>query len=131
MNFGSSGPRIGSAVAGAQAGANADITSLSGLTTPLSVPQGGQGAANVTAITNTYAILTTDLAVNATSGTFTATLPTAVGLTGRVFQIKNSGTGTVTVATTSSQTIDGAATVDLAQYENLTVQSNNANWIIL
>lgn len=37
--------RFGSAAAGA----NADITSLSGLTTPLSVPQGGTGKATITA----------------------------------------------------------------------------------
>lgn len=36
------------ALSAAQLGANSDITSLSGLTTPLSVPQGGTGAASFT-----------------------------------------------------------------------------------
>jgi hypothetical protein len=60
-------------------------------------------------------------------------LPSAVGLTGIVYNVKNSGTGTITIATTSSQTIDANASgaLTLIQYENLTIQSNGANWIIL
>lgn len=38
------------ALAAASSGANSDITSLSGLTTPLSVPQGGTGAATLTGL---------------------------------------------------------------------------------
>ena len=37
------------AITAAKSGANSDITSLTGLTTPLSVPQGGTGAATFTA----------------------------------------------------------------------------------
>lgn len=85
-----------------------------------------------TAKSGTYAIATTDYTIDCTSGTFTATLPTAVGVAGKVYHIKNSGTGTITVATTSSQTIDGATTQVLSdQYTTLTVQSTGANWIIL
>jgi len=40
---------IGTIASKANAGANSDITSLSGLTTPLSVPQGGTGASTLTA----------------------------------------------------------------------------------
>lgn len=62
----------------------------------------------------------------------TATLPTAVGILGRVYTIKLSASGTATVATTSSQTIDGATTYSLsAQYKYVTVQSDNANWQII
>ena len=79
----------------------------------------------------TYAIKTSDYLVNCTSGTFTATLPTAVGCTGKIYIIKNSGAGAVTVATTSSQTIDGATTYSLGtQYKYVQVVSNGANWII-
>ena len=69
--------------------------------------------------------------VNITSGTFTVTLPTAVGIVGYQFVIKNSGSGTVTLATTSSQTIDGASTQTITQYQSLTVVSNGANWILI
>lgn len=85
-----------------------------------------------TAKTATYTILNTDNTVDATSGTFTATLPTAVGVSGKIYTIKNSGAGVITVATTSSQTIDGSTTYSLAtQYKYVTVQSNGANWIVI
>lgn len=80
----------------------------------------------------TYAIKTSDYLLNCTSGTFTATLPTAVGCTGKNYVLKNSGTGTITIATTSSQTIDGATTYSLnAQYKYVHVVSNGANWIVI
>lgn len=74
----------------------------------------------------------TDHVVNCTANTFTVTLPTAVGVTGRRYQIKNSGTGTITIACNGTQTIDGAATKSLAtQYSSISVVSNGANWIIV
>ena len=52
-------------------------------------------------------------------------------LSGKVYIIKNSGSGAITVATTSSQTIDGSTTYSLAtQYKYVQVMSNGANWII-
>jgi len=63
------------------------------------------------AVTTTYTITAADYMVDATSGTFNITLPTAVGVAGKIFEVKNSGAGTITVDTTSSQTIDGAATI--------------------
>ena len=82
------------------------------------------------AVSATYAIKTSDYLLDFTSGTFTATLPTAVGCTGKTYVLKNSGTGIVTIATTSSQTIDGATPVILTtQYSTITVVSNGTNWI--
>jgi len=85
--------------------------------------------------TANYTLTTSDYTVDCTSGTFTITLPTAVGTSGygQIFNIKNSGTGIITINTTSSQTIDGQASgaITLNQYDNLMVQSNNTNWIIL
>lgn len=78
----------------------------------------------------TYAIKTSDYLVDFTSGTFPATLPTAVGCTGKTYVLKNSGTGVITIGTTSSQTIDGSTTASLGtQYATITVVSNGANWI--
>ncbi len=83
-----------------------------------------------TAKTSSYSILTTDDVIDCISGTFTVTLPTSVGVTGRIYRIKNSGTGVITITTTSSQTIDGATTSSLAtQWTKLTVISNGSNWI--
>jgi hypothetical protein len=83
------------------------------------------------AITALRTLDATDYQVDCTANTFTVTLPTAVGITGRVYSIKNSGTGVITVATTSSQTIDGITTQTLNQYDNIVVMSNGANYIIL
>lgn len=85
------------------------------------------------AVENTYAVTATDYTMDCSGGTFTVTLPTAVNIVGRIYVIKNSSSGTtITVATTSSQTIDGATTYSLpTQYSRVTVQSNGANWIIL
>lgn len=84
-----------------------------------------------TSKTTTYSIGANDHIVNCTSGTFTTTLPTAVGVTGKVYNIKNSGTGVITVDTTSSQTIDGSTTYSLGQYDSIQLCSDGSNWIIL
>jgi hypothetical protein len=83
--------------------------------------------------TAAYSILSTDDTIDFTgTTTATATLLTAVGFTGKRFTIKNSGTGVITLATTSSQTIDGATTFTLPnQYSSITVQSDGANWKIM
>jgi hypothetical protein len=66
------------------------------------------------------------------SGTTTITLPTAVGNTNR-YTIKRSGTGVVSIATTSSQTIDGSSspiTINV-RYVSLDLISNGTNWEII
>lgn len=84
-----------------------------------------------TAVSANYAVLATDYQIECTANSFTVTLPTAVGVVGKIYSIKNSGTGTITVATTASQTIDGSLTQPLTQYDNLVVMSNGSAWIIL
>lgn len=70
--------------------------------------------------------------VNVTATGQTITLPTAASITGRVYTIKLTASGSATVATTSSQTIDGATTYSLsAQYKYVSVQSDGANWMII
>jgi hypothetical protein len=91
----------------------------------------GSAAFNYVAKTTTYAISATDHTIDCTTGTFTVTLPTAVGIKGRVYVITNSGAGTITVATTSSQTIMGASTLTVTGGTSAMLQSTNANWIKL
>lgn len=67
-------------------------------------PAGGPPAFNYTAQTGTYSAVIGD-AVRVTSGTFTITLPTAVSQAGKYISVKNVGSGLVTIATTSAQTI--------------------------
>ena len=82
--------------------------------------------------TSTYTIDNEDCVVNCTSGTFTVTLPTAVGLEGQYFIIKNSGTGVITIDGDGSETIDGSLTFILStRYESITVISNGLNWNII
>jgi hypothetical protein len=93
------------------------------------------GTLTAAGFNNAYVTKTANYPVTATDGTiecltnaFTVTLPTAVGIQGRIYTIKNLQTAnTCTVATTSSQTIDGASTAGVANGA-LTVQSDNANW---
>lgn len=71
---------------------------------------------------------------NSTTGAFTITLPTAVGITGRVYTVKkiDASANAVTVDGDGSETIDGAATYALAtQWKSVTVISNGTNWEII
>jgi hypothetical protein len=62
------------------------------------------------------------------NGTFTVTLPAAT--TGNVVDVKNVGTGVITVAPASG-TIDGAATYPLSvQYQSITIVADGTNWWI-
>lgn len=74
------------------------------------------------------------VALDCTSGNRTATLPTAVGRTGRVFILKRiDGTAnTCTFATTGSQNIDAATTATIVSNNGtIAVQSNGSKWNIL
>jgi hypothetical protein len=103
----------------------------------LVVSGGGGGSGDLTltysAKTANYTLTGSDRLINCTSGTFTLTLPTAVGATGKVYDLKNTGSGVITLNTTSSQTIDSSASgaLTLNQWDNLTVVSDGANWIII
>ena len=81
------------------------------------------------AVTSTYTITADDNLLDC-SGTFTITLPTAVGFTGE-YIIKNSSNGIITLNTTSSQTIDSLAFVIVNQYDSIVVRSNSTDWIIV
>lgn len=94
-------------------------------------PAGSPG--NETVITtNTNTVLSTASVFVIASGTVVITLPSAVGIPGLKFNIKNVGNGEVTVATTSSQTIDGDDTRYIIQFRNsvMGVISDGYNWQI-
>lgn len=84
-----------------------------------------------TGVTSSTNIDASHQVVNVTANSVTLTLPTAASIEGRRYDLKNSGTGLVTIATTSSQTIDGDTTRILTQYESITVVSDGSNWIII
>jgi hypothetical protein len=84
-------------------------------------------------VSGSSSILTTDYTLNVVStGDTTQTLPTAIGVIGKVYNIVNSGGGIVTVATTSSQTINGSIGIIMTeQYLSRTFQSDGSNWILI
>lgn len=83
-----------------------------------------------TTLTDAHAVV----AVDATTGTVTITLPTAVGITGRRYDIKkiDSSANSVVIDGNASETIDGATTVSTTtQWQSFTVVSNGTNWYII
>jgi hypothetical protein len=88
-----------------------------------------------TSKTANYTITTTDSTVLCLTNSFTLTLPTAVGLTGRKFTVKNGNTlasgNDILMATTSSQTVDGSAPGALTPLTTQSFQSDGANWWII
>lgn len=96
---------------------------------------GGSFAANYVEKTGTYTLDITDYTVNATSGTFTFTLPNSSGIGGRVYNLVNSGAGVITISTSGGQTFLNVAltptTLTLSAVGSYTVQSTNGNWVVL
>lgn len=85
----------------------------------------------------THTTVTSRLYLEALNTSITAprtiTLPTAIGAPGKLYIIKDesgvAATNNITVATTSGQTIDNAASKSLnTNYGFLRVYSNGANW---
>ena len=95
---------------------------------------GGSMGQKITTVTASTTLDATHNIVICNNGStaITITLPTAVGITGRVYTIKreDSSTATVTIATTLSQKIDWTATTLLLtnQKEAVTVVSDGSNW---
>lgn len=86
----------------------------------------------VRTVTDTATVLTTDMIVFCNKATaFTLTLPTAVGVSGKVYWLENEGAGTVTVDGDGAETINGSATQSMAQDEAITIASNGTEWRIL
>jgi len=82
-----------------------------------------------TATTSDYTIL-----CNCTAGAITINLPTAVGIVGRIYNIKkiDSSTNAVTIDGNGAETIDGNETVNISvQYVNYSIQSDGTNWMVV
>ena len=75
------------------------------------------------------AVVSTDY-VYLTTGTFTFTLPTAVGNTNR-YSLKVTDGGTITLATTSGQLVDNVAPGLITFPTSLDFVSNGTNWFII
>jgi hypothetical protein len=105
--------------------------------TAASAGGGGTDTLQSASINTTLTVAaSTNYLVKATAGAggISITLPTSVGLAGQKVCIKkvDSGVGTVTVGTTSAQTIDSSTTYPLTnQWQYVTVESDGSNWLIV
>ncbi len=109
-----------------------------GTTTPNStLDVRGSMATNYRAFAaNTTADISDNILVFTGATAATLTLPTAVAITGRTYQIKNASltgpTPVLTIATTSAQTIDGLTSWSLTGlYQTVTLVSNGSNWHVV
>lgn len=97
-------------------------------------PDGSWPTTSLLSVAANYQVTKEDLFNRRTvfaTGTTTVTMPSAGSVHGGDgLTIKNRGTGTVTVATTSSQLIEGVATLALTAGQSATVQSDGAGWYI-
>lgn len=84
------------------------------------------------AITAATTILATDYTIHATSGgPFTQPLPTAVGISGRVYVVRNDSGGIITLDPAAAELIDGTPTVGVANGAAARIQSTGAGWILV
>lgn len=90
------------------------------------------GNVNYAAKTANYTVTATDDVIDCTANSFTVSLPTAVGITGKKYSVKNSAAGqNIIVDPSGAETIDGGATYTILFRESITVCSTGANWIII
>ncbi len=87
-----------------------------------------------TSATATYTVTANDYTVLCNnSGGVTLNLPTASGISGRIYVIKQlASSGTVTITPSGSETIDGAGSKAIStQYQSMTLQSDGSNWFVI
>ena len=106
-----------------------------GTITPTSTLQNlGSLGLNITTVTSAaYTITSTDhvIVANPTVNA-TVTLPTAIGISGRIYSVKNNSTFSITIAAFGAETIDGAPNFILSsQYQSITLISDGTNWSIV
>jgi hypothetical protein len=81
------------------------------------------------AVTASYTVTTDDYFIDCLSGSFSVALPTTDDFeSGKIFTIKNSGTGLITVDPFNNETIDGSPTKDLAQNDSICIISKGSSW---
>ena len=97
------------------------------------------GTITASGYTTSFSAKNADYTLSATddivvvNGPAIITLPTALGITGRKYTIKNINAATVSVNPAGAETIDGTPAPKLLtiQYQYITVVSNGANWLIV
>lgn len=88
------------------------------------------GVSGVVSKTGTYTATDDDQTILC-NGSFTLTLPAAADRTNKLFCIKNTGTGVITIDGDGAETIDNSTNVLLNQYDSLTIVSDGTEWWII
>ena len=100
-------------------------------TSNITIAAGGSGGYTTANKTAAYTeTATSGDIVNFCSGSFTVTLPTAIGNTATL-TYKVTGTGPVTIAGSGGQTVDGSASASVPLMGSLVLRSDNANWWVM
>ena len=95
---------------------------------------GGNLVLELKAKTANYTTTSSDHTIICGAGnqTFTVTLLPAADVKNIIYNIKNIGTGTITIDGNSAETIDGATTQVISiQYDSISIQSDGTEWWII
>lgn len=84
----------------------------------------------LSSVTTTGNITTAITLINSSTGT-TQTLPSSSEIKNRIYTIKNSGSGLVTISPVSGEKIDGKTAVHLPRNGCISLLSDGSNWIVL
>jgi len=112
-------------------GVTANTLNVTGLTQTKGITSTGGITFKQVTISSSYTATTDDYMIDVTGGTFTVSLPTAVGVQGRLIVVKNNGGGAVTVDPFGSETIDGKSFVILGETNSIQLASNGTEWVAL
>jgi hypothetical protein len=108
-------------------GSGVTVTNTSN-TASITIPGGSGGDVPVKLVSASYSFASSAEFIF-TSGSFTVTLPSAIGIPGREYQIKNISTGEIFI--TGSQTIDTYSDITITEKNTaLGLISNGTNWSI-
>jgi hypothetical protein len=127
-------PLSGGTVSGATtftSGLTASTLNVLGLTQTSGITSTGGITFKQVTINSSYTATTSDYMIDVTGGTFNVTLPSAVGIQGRLLVVKNNGGGAVTVQPVLGQNIDDKPFVILGETNTIQLASNGSNWIAI
>lgn len=114
-----------------EAGITANTLNVLGLTQTSGITSIGGIVFPQKTISSSYTAQTEDYTIDVSGGTFSIYLPSAVGIQGKLYNVKNNGGGAVTVQPYSSETIDEKSLVILGETNAIQLVSNGFNWVAL
>ena len=112
-------------------GLTANTLNVTGLTQTKGITSTGGITFKQVTVNSTYSATTEDYMIDVSGGTFSVYLPSAIGLQGRLINIKNNGGGAVTIQPILNQTIDDKLFIILGETNALQLVSNGSNWVAL